>query len=195
MMRILSRCGRRLGVWAPRAAGSRGLESAKNDLLMGYSANSAADWRLERSRAKDGYYHLPGAEEAIIAYGKPAVPIAEELLESFDHRVRCSGLTVLAAVEEKEAMIPVFVEHLDDPYGPIRWKCWQGLHEMNALPLESMPSPRRDDLGQWKRLKRACRVAGEFFSAQAACPEALADRTRLGQPFYEGNGGENRWAN
>ncbi len=158
MLQTLKRCAMAtmVAMCLLEVAGCRSLESAKNELLWCYSENAVADWRFDRERGDGGYYGVPRSERAIIAHGKAAIPVAEEFMMSFDPRIRCSGLRIISAVIGREAAAGVFVEHLDDPYGPIRWQCWHGLHEMNLLPLESMPDPRRDHLKQWKRLKKTC---------------------------------------
>lgn len=139
----------------------KGLDAARKGLLASYSASTAADWLLERRKDEYGYYGLPGAEGEIIAFGQAAVPIAEEFLASFDHRIRCSGLTIMSEIVGSQGRSKVFVEHLDDPYSPIRMKCWHALKELSALPAESAPPACHDYLRHWKRLKSACRIAAE----------------------------------
>lgn len=138
--------------------GGRSLESARNDLLMCYSSNTFADWHLERDQGRDGFYGVPHAEREIISHDQAAVPVAQELMASFDHRLRCSGLTIISAVKGEKDAVDVFVEHLDDPYGPIRWRCWYALNDAGVLPLESMPDSGNCGIERWKALKQACHL-------------------------------------
>lgn len=138
-------------------SGCSPITMAKKDILAAYSENATADWRLERSRGEDGqgYYSIPLLERALIAQGAAAEPIAEEFLESFDHRLRCTGLTVLIAVRGSKGVTSVLIDHLDDPYGPIRWHCWHALYDMGIIALETMP-PKRDCLRPWRTIKEQC---------------------------------------
>ncbi len=50
--------------------------------------------------------------------GKAALPVAERLMVDYDHRLRCTGLTILLNVKGAEAIKPTLVEYLNDPYPP-----------------------------------------------------------------------------
>ena len=136
------------------ANGCSSLEMARNDLLKAHAETVYADWHLIRVQGEEvGYHTISVLEEAVIRHGKAANPIAMELLQSFDYRHRCSGLTILIRVNGSKAIEDVLIDHLDDPFGPIRWECWHQLRETGLLELESMPH-NRDPLAEWKALKK-----------------------------------------
>ncbi len=134
------------------------VDVAKRNLLAAYAQNGEADWRLERERPEAaGFYGIPRLEDPLISHGQAAVPVAQGLLRSFDHRVRCSGLTILVAIHGVKNMQDVLIDHLDDPYEPIRWKCWHLLRDRGLVTLESMPT-HEDYLSRWLQVKRQARM-------------------------------------
>ncbi len=121
-----------------------------------WSEVETAEWVMEQQEQQEGregaFYGVPVLEKKLIAFGQSADAEAIRLTRSFDHRVRCSGLNAIMGIRGREGAKNVLVEHLTDPYEPIRWFCWHELNELGLLDLTSMPVDR-DCLGQWKRLK------------------------------------------
>lgn len=127
-------------------------KSASRSILAHWAELAHADWLYEMEKGQDSYYSVQVFEDELIAHGQAADAEAMKMLRNFDHRVRCSGLTVIIGIRGLDGAKDVLVEHLTDPYEPIRWRCWHQLHDLRAVDLDSMPA-RRDFLGQWKRLK------------------------------------------
>lgn len=133
-------------------------QRGKRMLLAARAENARADFLFDLEEfPEQAYGGIPAIEKDIIATGSDARPVARELLMDFDHRLRCSGLTIMMEVGDPEEVKRILVEHLVDPYEPIRWKCWHKLEELGLVGLDSMP--RHDDsLQQWKDLRDQCLV-------------------------------------
>lgn len=119
------------------------------------SLTQAADWKSERAKEPihHAYYHFAGEAE-LIACGQAAMPYLHKLLYNFDHRLRCVGITVMLEVARSATTRRILVEHLDDPYLPIREKCMSELWWMGWRDLPSIVN--KTSVAEWKALKELC---------------------------------------
>ena len=165
--------------------GCSAIDTAKRNLIAAYAQNSLADWRLEREKPEyAGFYGIPQFENPLIAQGNAAVPVAKEFLRSFDHRIRCSGLTILLCIRGAKNIKSTLIDHLDDSYGPIRWECWYLLKDMKLVTLESMPKDE-DYLSGWRQVKREAQM--RLITEEKLSNETVGASAHLSIPVHTEN--------
>ena len=133
-------------------AGCNSPAAVSNGIVRHWDELSEADWELEQEKGQNSYYGVPVLENKLIAHGQAGETEAMKLVRNFDHRIRCSGLTVIIGIKGRDRAKDVLVQHLTDPYEPIRWRCWHELRDLGVVSIDSMPA-RQECLSQWKHLK------------------------------------------
>ncbi|NLW85652.1 MAG: hypothetical protein GXY38_02130 [Planctomycetes bacterium] len=126
--------------------------AASRDIVQAYGELAEAHWDLEQRQGYTAFTGIPVLEKQLIAYGHAADTEAMKLTRNFDHRIRCSGLTVILSIRGRVGARDVLVDHLTDPHEPIRWFCWHELRALGVIDLRTMPSDI-DHLAEWRQLK------------------------------------------